>query len=111
ARSRATPSPPEPRFSYDFRDVPVRYRWAMPYGSGHGSRPRRRWPWGAATAGLLATVSLGSWLIQAHAEHPRCGAPAWNPSRATDDTAIPDDTVLLQELEKAIDLRRREDFD
>src|SRR5262249_17820819 len=30
---------------------------------------------------------------------------------ATDDTRIPDDTVLAEELAKAIDLRRREDFD
>src|SRR5438128_3520267 len=94
-----------------FRDVPVRYRSAMPHVSGHGSRPRRRWPWGAATLGLLAAVSLGALLIQAHARHGREAEPAWSAAFATDETAIPDDAVLLQELEKAIDLRRREDFD
>src|SRR5437870_13613237 len=94
-----------------FRDVPVRYRSAMPHVSGHGSRPRRRWPWGAATLGLLAAVSLGTLVIQAHARHTRDAASAWSAGFATDDTAIPDDTVLMQELEKSIDLRRREDFD
>jgi len=67
--------------------------------------------WGVATLGLLAAVSLGNVLIQAHAGHARVTASDWSASFATDDTAIPDDPVLLQELEKAIDLRRREDFD
>jgi hypothetical protein len=30
---------------------------------------------------------------------------------ATSDSAIPDDSILLEQLEEAIDLRRREDFD
>src|SRR5437764_3896607 len=70
-----------------------------------------RWKRSAATLGVVAAASLGALLIQAHAEQPRDGTPAWNASFATDDTAIPDDAVLLQELEKAVDLRRREDFD
>src|SRR2546430_17300633 len=94
-----------------FRDVPVRYRSAMPHVSGHGSGLRRRWRWGAATLGLLAAVSLGTLVIRAQARHTGDAALAWSAGFATDDAAIPDDTVLMQELEKSIDLRRREDFD
>ena len=47
---------------------------------------------------------------------PPSGAPppeesAWIAGFATRDTAIPDDTVLLEQLERSIDLRRREEFD
>ncbi|TMA32176.1 MAG: hypothetical protein E6J79_19310, partial [Deltaproteobacteria bacterium] len=59
----------------------------------------------------MAAVSLGTLVIQAHAGHARDAASAGTAGFATDDTAIPDDTVLMQELEKSIDLRRREDFD
>src|SRR2546422_3534025 len=80
----------------------------MPEAADHESSPRRAWKWSVATLGLLAAVSLGTLLIQAHARQIRA-APS-TAGFATDDTAIPDDTVLLQELEKSIDLRRREDF-
>src|SRR5438876_5139616 len=70
-----------------------------------------RWKRSAATLGVVAATSLGALLIQAHARHGREAEPAWSAAFATDETAIPDDAVLLQELEKAVDLRRREDFD
>src|SRR5438093_5054477 len=70
-----------------------------------------RWKRSAATLGVVAAASLGALLIQAHARHGREAEPAWSAAFATDDTTRPDDTVLLQELEKAIDLRRRENFD
>ena len=70
-----------------------------------------RWKRSAATLGVVAAASLGALLIQAHARHGREAEPAWSAAFATDETAIPDDAVLLQELEKAVDLRRREDFD
>src|SRR5438046_4000535 len=70
-----------------------------------------RWKRSAATLGVVAAASLGALLIQAHARHGREAEPAWSAAFATDETATPDDAVLLQELEKAVDLRRREDFD
>src|SRR2546430_12656235 len=70
-----------------------------------------RWKRSAATLGVVAAASLGALLIQAHARHGREAEPAWSAAFATDETAIPDGAVLLQELEKAVDLRRREDFD
>jgi len=77
----------------------------------HQSRPRRSWTWGVATLGLLAVTTVGTFLLQAHARRGEDPAPMGLAAFATDDTAIPDDTVLLQELEKAIELRRRETFD
>src|SRR3989442_8725104 len=78
----------------------------MPDLADHESSRRRIWKWGVATLGFLAAVSLGTLLIEAHAPES-----TWSAAFATDETAIPDDTVLLQELEKSIDLRRREDCD
>src|ERR1043166_2738026 len=77
----------------------------------HESRPRRSWTWGVATFGLLAVTTVGGFLLQAHARRGEDPAPMGLAVFATDDTTIPDDTVLLQELEKAIELRRRETFD
>src|SRR5881409_826691 len=77
----------------------------------HQSRPRRSWTWGVATLGLLAVTTVGTFLLQAHARRGEDPAPMGLAAFATDNTAIPDDTVLLQELEKAIELRRRETFD
>jgi len=77
----------------------------------HQSRPRRNWTWGVATLGLLAVTTVGTFLLQAHARRGEDPAPMGLAAFATDDTALPEDTVLLQELQKAVDLRRREDFD
>jgi mono/diheme cytochrome c family protein len=72
--------------------------------------PRRRWKWGVATLAVVAGVVLGTSLLPSHARPDRGTGSTWS-GFATDNAAIPDDTVLLEQLEKAIDLRRREDFD
>ena len=59
-----------------------------------------------ATLGFVAAVALVL-LVQAHAKQAR----TWSAAFGTDDVTIPEDTVLQHELEKAIDLRRREHFD
>jgi hypothetical protein len=80
----------------------------VPDAGDHRSRPRRTWPWGVAGFGALAAAALGTLAIPARTpEAPAAPSAAF----ATSDTAIPDDTVLVEQLEKAIDLRRREDFD
>ncbi|HSP99465.1 MAG TPA: di-heme oxidoredictase family protein [Candidatus Dormibacteraeota bacterium] len=67
--------------------------------------------WGGIAVGCLVGSAFGLALIQAHgrstADEPRTGSAL----SAIDEAAIPDDTVLLTELTKAIDLRKREDFD
>ena len=52
---------------------------------------------------MLAVVALGVSLAQA--------TSVSSDVFTTDDTAIPDDTVLLEQLERAVDLRHRERFD
>lgn len=42
---------------------------------------------------------------------PVAAQAAWTSPFTTDDVVLPDDTVLLEQLESAVDLRRREDFD
>src|SRR5262249_477729 len=71
---------------------------------------RHGWKWGLATLGALAATSLGL-LIHAHARYVEEAARAGRTPFATDDSGMPDDTVLPQELQKAIDGRRREQFD
>jgi len=62
-----------------------------------------------APLALLASVVVGVFASETHGPAPaRRDALA---PLAIDDTEIPDDTVLLEQLHKAIDLRRREDFD
>ena len=80
----------------------------MPYVAGHESSPRRTCKWGIATLGFLAAASLGILVIRTHARESRGAESPWSAAFATDDAAIPDDTVLREQLEKAIDLRRRE---
>src|SRR5213593_1341038 len=82
----------------------------MPNVAGHRSSLRRARQWGVATLGLLAGVALGIALIQVQVRHAR-GEESTRSATATDDRSIPDDTVLQEELQKAIDLRRREHFD
>jgi hypothetical protein len=83
----------------------------MPDVAGPESRSRRAWKWAIATLGLLAAASLVTVVIRAHARQVQGANPTGRDAFATDDAAIPEDTVLQQELEKAIDLRRRETFD
>ncbi len=63
-----------------------------------------------APLALLAAVSLGVLAIETRAQRAERRV-AKTVAFATDETAILDDAVLLEQLEKAIDLRRREDFD
>jgi hypothetical protein len=57
---------------------------------------------------LLAGVGLSSWRARRPAG---AAAQAADDVFRLDDATIPDDPTLLAELEKAIDLRRRENFD
>ena len=83
----------------------------MPRVAGPRLRPRRMQSRGAATLGRVVAVTLAVLLIQVHARHAQSEESPWLARFATRDTAVPDDTVLLKQLEKAVDLRRREDFD
>lgn len=73
--------------------------------------PRHR-RWRAALLGgvLAGTLAGGAWLRAdpppAPYEHP-----PWLASWSRYDEAIPDDVVLREDLDRAIDLRRREHFD
>src|SRR5215468_5529348 len=73
-----------------------------------GSLPRRLGKAGAAVFLLLAGVGLG--MRWARVATPVAAVPADSAFRL-DTATIPDDPVLLAELEKALDLRRREHFD
>jgi len=80
-------------------------------GAGRGSGPRRTWKWRVGTLALLAAVPLGILVLRAPAPYAK-GPESTRRGFATDDDgALPDDTVLREQLEKSIDLRRREDFD
>jgi hypothetical protein len=67
--------------------------------------------WRAVGVGCLAGSALAIGLIQLRARQAHGDEPNWAAGFATSDTAIPDDTILLKQLEKAIELRRRENFD
>jgi hypothetical protein len=81
----------------------------MPDGGPHAPRARRT----GIVVALLAAVTVATLATRNPAPAARGADSDSAPSAilATDDTAIPDDTVLLEQLEEAIDLRRREDFD
>ncbi len=83
----------------------------MPDVAGHESSPRRTCRWGIATLGFLAAASLGILVIRTQLRESRGAESPWSAAFATHDAAIPDDTVLREQLQKAIDLRRREFFD
>jgi len=72
---------------------------------------RRTWKGGVATLGFLAAVSVATLLIHAHVRHAEGAGSTLGAPFPPDDTAIPDDPVLREQLARAIDLRRREDFD
>jgi hypothetical protein len=74
-------------------------------------RSRPKWKGAATALGLLAAVSLGTLLIHADARPPQATESTWRALLTTERALIPDDTILLEQLEKSIDLRRREDFD
>jgi hypothetical protein len=59
----------------------------------------------------LVGVTLGSLLVRAAAQPTGAARSAWIAGSTVRESAIPDDTVLLEQLQDAIELRRREDFD
>jgi hypothetical protein len=63
------------------------------------------------TFGLLAAASFGIRLLRADARLPDEAQAKGMTPFAIDERAIPDDGVLVEQLEEAIELRRREDFD
>jgi hypothetical protein len=70
----------------------------------------RRW---RVLLGLVAVagVGIGVALLRVKAKAPDHEPPSWIESWDRYDEAIPDDVVLREDLERAIDLRRREHFD
>jgi hypothetical protein len=64
-----------------------------------------------AVLGVVGTGALAIPWIGADERAPGAEAIAAIYSFATEATALPDDGVLLEQLEDAIELRRREDFD
>ncbi len=70
-------------------------------------RPRRA----ALAASVLAGTLLGAVWLRADPPPDAHAPPDWMASWSHDDEAIPDDVVLREDLERAIDLRRREHFD
>ncbi len=83
----------------------------MPGVADRRSRPRRTWTWCVAALAVLAAVSLAALLVRVQARPDRDAETTPSAAFATDETLIPDDAVLLEQLAEAIDLRRREDFD
>jgi hypothetical protein len=73
--------------------------------AGRASRSRR----GRALA-AAAALTAAALLAAAPGDAPRRAGPPAGVLRP-DDAAIPDDPVLLHQLEEAVELRRREDFD
>ena len=60
---------------------------------------------------VLVALAFGVLSIETHGRRTEGPDSRGSSAFATDDRAIPDDTVLSEQLENAIDLRRREDFD
>ena len=83
----------------------------MPRVAGLLLRLRRIRSQGVASLGRVMCVALGIMLIHVQPRQAHGEESAWIAGFATRDAAIPDDTVLLEQLEKSIDLRRREEFD
>ena len=73
--------------------------------------PRRRRRWVLVAFGILTGVAFRVMLLRADAppvDHP---LPSWFALTGQYDEEIPDDMVLREDLQRAIDLRRREHFD
>ena len=71
----------------------------------------RTWTRVVALLAVSGAVALGGLAIETYGRQQERPAVPVSTVFATDDAAVPDDTVLLEQLHKAIDLRRREDFD
>jgi hypothetical protein len=72
---------------------------------------RRTPPRRAAVLVVLSVVSLGLSLLHAGVGRDDEREPGQRSAFALPETAIPDDGELLEQLEEAVELRRREDFD
>jgi hypothetical protein len=75
----------------------------------HGAR--RTWRSAIAPVVLVVAASLVVLSFTTHGRQTDGREADALVAFALDDTAVPDDTFLRQQLERAIDLRRREDFD
>jgi len=66
-------------------------------------------PWQRLAVACAAVAAAGSLAVEARAP----SSTPWSrpASSRLDDAAVPDDTVLLEQLSDALELRRREDFD
>src|SRR5439155_2745565 len=80
-----------------------------------GTKRRLRARWAVAILGPTIALAVAVLSLQAHARHPTIGTPSEATAAAAmfalPDAGVPEDVVVRQELERAIDLRRREDFD
>ncbi len=74
-------------------------------------RSSRRTLLGLGGVSSVAAVALGLALLRAEAQSPGHEPPSWMETWDRYGEAIPDDLVLREDLERAIDLRRREHFD
>jgi hypothetical protein len=83
----------------------------MPDAPGRTASRRRSRTRAGGVLVVLAMTTAGTVLLDARARPPSATAVGGRPWLALDGATIPDDTVLAEQLEKAIDLRRREDFD
>lgn len=78
----------------------------MPDAGAESRRTCRR-----HAARLSAACGLGLLVLAGSALAQTATMSAWQAGFAAQDDAVPDDAALLEELEKAVDLRRRENFD
>ncbi len=82
-----------------------------------GTRRRLRWTWAVAILAPAIALAVAVLSLHAYARHPATDASSTTEAAMTaaafalPDTGVPEDVVLRQQLERAIDLRRREDFD
>jgi hypothetical protein len=95
----------------------------MAKAGGRQEMPPRARTWRLAVLGSLAAVTLAALLVEVESRRADAVAVETAPSASRpgpaarrfaldeDDGALPDDIVLRDQLDKAIDLRRREDFD
>lgn len=71
----------------------------------------RRGPTGLLLASALCAIAAALGASAARSERAQDGRRAWEALLAADDTRVPDEPVLTEQLEEAIELRRREDYD
>jgi mono/diheme cytochrome c family protein len=83
----------------------------MPGVAAHTPTARRTRTWAVAIVGSLVGAALALLLTDVLQRRTHDDESMRVAGSGTIDTAVPDDTVLLEQLEKAIQLRRREDFD